>query len=380
MRVSSLEVIPVNVRYTSPEVSALTRRVGITQTLVRLTTDEGLTGWGESPRTADAEHIREAVRAMRPLVVGRDPFDTEPIARDIDRLGMWAFQSKTRNIAFSGIDMALWDILGKASGQPLYRLFGGAYRQEVDYFYYLNARGPGELKRQAAEGLDRGYGVFYLKAGVDEAAEEESLEVLRSTVGWEKKIRIDANAAWDLPTAVRLLRSWHDRYRLDFVEAPVPPEPLELMRELRAKVEVPLCANEGLWRQEDVIRIVNARAADYLCFSPYWVGSLRRFSTLSHYAGSQGLAVCKHTPGELGLMAAASHHMMLSLPNATDGNQQTAQLMEGDVLTERLPIASAPRWGLIQGPGLGVEVDEDKVREYHEAYLTEGAHAPYGSL
>lgn len=383
MRIAKLNTFLVNVKYKVPEVSAITSRDGITQAVVKVTTDDGLIGWGESPRTADAVHIEAAIQAMRPLVLGRDPWDTEAIARDIDRRGMWNFQPMTRNIAYSGIDMALWDLCGKACGQPLYRLFGGAVRDTVDYFYYVHPRRIGDLEdveRQAKEGVERGYTVFYIKAGVDVATEEEQLGVLRNAIGPQRKIRIDCNMAWSPAEAVRLLNRWDEMFEIDFVEAPVRIDPLELSREVKSKTRVPICANEGLWREEDVIRVIQSRTADYLCFCGYWVGTLRRFATLARYSHLEGISVCKHTPGELGLMAAAGQHLLLTLPSITDGNQQTAQLMQGDVLTEEIPIATGPTWGRIDRPGLGVEVDEEKVIAFHEAYLSGGAYAPYGKL
>lgn len=379
MRVANIETFPVNALYTHPEISALTARRGITEVIVKVTTDDGLVGWGESSRTADAVTVDAAIRAMKPLVVGRDPWDREAIERSVYGAGMWLFQQMTGNLAWAGIDMALWDLCGKACGQPLYRLLGGAVREEVDYFYYLHWDSPAAVAAQAREGVERGYRVFYIKAGVDEKAEASMLEALRATIGPDRKIRIDTNMAWSVPQAVRLLREWHARFDIDFVEAPVPIDPLENMLELKQRAPVALCANEGLWTQADVLRIIDSRCADYLCFSNYWVGSIRRFHTLAHLAHLKGQLVCKHTPGELGLTAAACHHVMLTLPNTSDGNQQTAQLMQKDILRERLPIADRPRWGRIDRPGLGVDVDEDAVRTLHEAFLRDGAFAPYGA-
>jgi L-Ala-D/L-Glu epimerase len=151
------------------------------------------------------------------------------------------------------------------------------------------------------------------------------------------------------------------------------------MLDLKARTAVPLCANEGLWREADALRIIQSRCADYLCLSPYWVGSLRRFFTTSHAAHAQGQQICKHTHGEYGLAAAASQHLLLTLPNATVGHQQTAQMMRDDILKEPIPIAAGPTWGKINAPGLGVEVDEDKLRHYHEAYLKEGEYVTWGS-
>ena len=113
-----------------------------------------------------------------------------------------------------------------------------------------------------------------------------------------------------------------------------------------------------------------------LCFSSYWVGSLRRFHTLSNLASLHGQRVVKHTHGEFGIAAAAGQHMMLALPNVDVGVQQTAQMMEDDVVVGRLPIADGPRWGVIDRPGLGVAVDEDKLQRYVEAYRKHGQFLP----
>ncbi len=377
MKITALETFTVRVPYRRVEASSLINRGGITDVIVKITTDSGLIGWGECTRAADTAGIESAVRAMRPLVIGRDPWDKEAIHRELAVHGVWAFQPMTGNFAYAGIDMALWDLSGKACGQPLYRLFGGALRESIDYFYYMDWASPVEIARQAADGVQRGYGCYYIKAGRDEQREEAMLEALRDGIGPQRKIRIDVNQSWTQPQAVRLLKRWHDRFDIDFVEAPVRIDPLENMIDLRARTEVPLCVNEGLWREADAYRLIKSRCGDYLCFSPYWVGSLLRFHTLVWTSHLEGWQVCKHTHGELGLTAAACQHMMLAAPNACLGHQQTAQIMADDILTERLPIADGPLWGRIEAPGLGVEVDEAKLHHYQEAYRKHGEFATY---
>ena len=204
MRIEHLEAVPVRVPYTHAEVSSLVARDGVTDVIVKLIADNGLVGWGECTRAADAAGIASAVAAMRPIVLGRDPFDMEAILRDVFVAGAWQFQPMTGNFAFAGIDMALWDLCARACGQPLYRLFGGAVRDEVDYFYYLRWGTPEEVAEQCRDGVERGYSVFYLKVGVDAAAEEAMLAAVRRTIGPGRKIRIDANQAWTVPEAARL--------------------------------------------------------------------------------------------------------------------------------------------------------------------------------
>jgi L-Ala-D/L-Glu epimerase len=378
MKIVKFESFPVRVPYRHVEQSSVIARGGVTDVIVKLTADNGLVGWGETTRAADAAGIETAVKAMVPVVLGRDPWDREAIQRDLYVLGLWNFQPMTGNFAYAGIDMAMWDLCGKHASEPLYRLLGGALREEVDYFYYLAWGDAAEIEAQAKAGVARGYGVFYLKVGVDTEAETAMLAALRQAIGPARKIRIDANMAWSLPEAARILADWHARFDLDFVEAPVAIDPLENMLELQRRVAVPLCANEGLWRAADAYRVIKSRCCDYLCFSPYWVGSIGRFHALCWSAHLEGLQVCKHTHGELGLAAAAGQHLMLAAPNASTGHQQTAQMMEDDILVERVPIMDGPRWGRIDGPGLGVSIDEAKLARYHEAYRAHGEFPPYG--
>ena len=363
--------------YKHRESSTRVKRDGVTDVIVKLTTDAGLVGWGESCSGADAASIENAVQAAAPFLIGRDPWDTDAIYHDYFRLGLWDYRPMTGCFAFAGIDMALWDLCGKACGQPIYRLFGGAMREAVDYFYFLAQGGIDFIQEQCRDGVEKGFVCFYIKAGIDVRAETEVLTTIRETIGPERKIRIDTNEAWSVAQAVRILLDWNDKVGIDFCEAPVPIDPLESMMEVRQQVPVALCANEGLWKPADAMRVIKSRCADVVCFSSYWVGSLRRFHTLSHTAHLEGLGVCKHTHGELGLTAAAGQHVALSIPNAIDGHQQTAYMMEDDILTEPVPIADGPIWGRIEKPGLGVDVDEDKLALYHEAYLRHGQFLPY---
>ncbi|HET7133143.1 MAG TPA: mandelate racemase/muconate lactonizing enzyme family protein [Gammaproteobacteria bacterium] len=376
MRVASLETVVVSVPYRHREVSSRVRRDGVTDVLVKVGTDDGLVGWGESCSGADVVSVEAAIRAMAPFVLGRDPWAREAIAADVYGLGLWDYRPMTANFAFSGIDMALLDLCGQACEQPVYNLFGGLRRASADYFCYLSAGDPDDVAAQCRAGVERGYTVFYIKVGIDFAAELELVAAIRKTIGPERKIRVDANGRWSVNEALRNLAAL-DRFGIDFAEQPVPSEPVRNMAELRARTPVALCANEGLGRVSDCWEVIRRRAADVLCFSSSWVGSLAQFARLAHAAHLEGLAVCKHTHGELGIAAAAHQHVLLTLPNIVDGHQQTAAMMEDDVLAEPLPIAQGPAWGVPRGPGLGIRVDEAKVRKYHEHYRAHGQFLPY---
>ena len=134
MKITKLEAIPISIKYTRKEVSALIAREGVSDVIVKLTADNGLVGWGEACMNSETIGIQKAVEAAAPFVVGRDPWHSEAIARDYFIGGGWQFQPMTGNFAFAGIDMAMWDLMGKEAGQPIYRMFGGAQREVVRYF------------------------------------------------------------------------------------------------------------------------------------------------------------------------------------------------------------------------------------------------------
>ena len=376
MKIARVETIPVSVPYRHRELSSQVARDGVSDVLVKLTTDDGLVGWGEACCGADTASIDAALHAMAPFVLGRDPWNRDAMRRDAFTHGLWQFRAGTGNFAWAGIDMALWDICGRTCGQPLWRLLGGVQQREATYFYYL-ARGPREsLAAQVAEGRAAGFEVFYLKVGLDDAEDLAMVAATREALGAGPRLRLDANGSWSLPQAVRNLQAFEE-HDIDFVEQPVRDHPIGQLAALRARTTTTLCANEGLWSEADAYARIRARQAEIYCFSQYWVGSIGSFHRLAWVAEYEGLQVCKHTHGELGLAAAAAHHVLLTLPNGVEGHQQTAHLMQHDVLTQPIPIASGPRWGTLDGPGLGVDVDEDAVAEAAARYRADGQYRPW---
>lgn len=376
MKITRAEFIPVSVPYTHRERSSQVDRDGVSDIIVQIETDNGLTGWGESCSGADLPSVLETLRAMSPFVLGRDPWASERIRADLWHRGLWNFRKGTAAFAFAGIEMALWDICGKVSGEPVYNLLGGRVRDCATYFYYLAWGTQDDLLQQCREGLARGYDVFYLKVGKHIAAEREMVRAVRAGLGPEPRLRLDANGSWTVSEAVRNLGLLKE-LDIDFIEQPVRPDPAANMQEVRARAGLAVCANEGLWTAEDAYRQISNRTADVYCFSPYWVGSLHQFHRLCYAADFEGLKVCKHTHGELGIAAAACHHALLTLPNIVEGNQQTAQMMQDDVLKQRLPIADGPYWGVPEGPGLGIQIDSEKLGRYAEQYRQRGQYLPY---
>jgi glucarate dehydratase len=312
---------------------------------------------------------------MAPFVVGRSPWEGDAIRAELYWQGLWQFRPALGNAAWAGIDTALWDLCGQSCQEPLYHLLGGLRRSEATYFYYLAQAAPEAIAAECRSAVAAGYEIFYLKVGLDLERELEMVAAVRAAIG-SCRLRLDANGVWTLDQARQSI-SRFAVYDIDFFEQPVRWFPLEAMAALRRDGVVPIAVNEGLWSEQEAYDRIRARVADVLCFGPQWVGSLGAFHRLAYVADLEGMRICKHTHGELGIAAAACHHAVLTLANGVDGHQQTAKMIEHDVVRERLPVRDGPRWGVPDGVGLGVEIDEDALEEAAERFRVDGQFLPY---
>ncbi|GAB2823102.1 mandelate racemase/muconate lactonizing enzyme family protein [Alpinimonas psychrophila] len=374
MKIRSVQAIPASIAYNHREVSFQVARDGVSDVVVRVETEDGTVGWGESCSGSDTVSIVAAIEAMSAFVVGRSPWDVERMRKDLLHHGLWQFREGTANFAWAGIDMALWDLCGKDAGVPVYKLLGGAVRDSVNYFYYLSWDNEEDMRQQCARGLSLGYGVFYLKVGRDIEADVKRVALVREIIGTKPLLRLDANGAWSPSEAISNLRKLQE-FDIDFMEQPVKESPPELMRRVRDSGIMPIAANEGLWTEADAISRILAEVADVYCFSQYWVGSLRNFQFIGSLAGRQGGTVCKHTHGEFSIAATAAHHVLLTLPKIVEGNQQTSAHMTADL--SEVPIKDGPKWGLPIAPGLGVEIDQDQLADASARYQRDGQFLPY---
>ena len=137
MKIEKIDLYPVSVPYKLIEKSSRVYRSGVSDIIIKITTNDGIVGWGEATRTASAKVILEALNAMKPILINSNPWQNLEHENNIYNTALWHWSPITANLAYGGIDMALWDIYGKDTGKPIYELLGGNLRNEVNYFYYL---------------------------------------------------------------------------------------------------------------------------------------------------------------------------------------------------------------------------------------------------
>ena len=177
----------------------------MTSIIIEVETDEGVIGLGECaawPSYGLTIHVLESIRR---LAVGEDALAPEPLWRRLYVLGGWRHASPAGNPALSGFEVALWDIMGKAAGLPLYTLFGGAVREHVEYFYYLMRGNVAEVAEEAAAAIASGFRTLYLKIGMGAEDDIALIEAIRAAAGPSASLRIDPNEGWSFSTTRSML-------------------------------------------------------------------------------------------------------------------------------------------------------------------------------
>jgi L-alanine-DL-glutamate epimerase-like enolase superfamily enzyme len=360
----------VSVPYHAPDRWSGGENAGLTTVLVFIDTDEGLTGIGEANGDRSAAAVAAAIEAMAPLVVGREPFAIEATLAAIFRRGKWHNVRPFANQAVAGIEIALWDLVGKICGQPIANLFGGRVRDSVDFFYYLQ-RGERELMLdEARKAVAEGYRVLYLKLGIDERDDLETVGAVRDAVGPAPLLRLDPNEAWTPGQAVRMARLL-EPCGIDFIEQPVASRDLDGLARVRAASPIPIAANQAAFTHFDVLEVLRRGAADVIVTGPHQAGGLLQLKKIAAMVETAGLPLNRHAVGELGVGAAAGLQVCATIPNLTLGNQTHHQLLAGDVLIDPLHLV-AGAMAVPAGPGLGVEIDDDQVERFAEAYARNG--------
>lgn len=334
--------------------------------LVRIEGDGGIVGWGEAPAAPamtgeTAGSLVAAVKYLSPFVIGRDADDISGAADEMDAR-MYANAG-----AKSAIEMALFDLVGKASGKPLAALLGAVRRQRMPVLWML---GSGETRADiddARQRLQYGFQAFKIKVGVNPVAgDAERACRIRDAVGGGIMLSADANQAWSVPEAVAFVTAVEDA-RLDFIEQPVRGTDLDGMARVAAATDAPIAADEGLRGIADIRRHHETGAAQGGSLKLIKFGGLRR--TLEAAVLCDGLDMRVNVGGKIAessVATAALLHLAAAAPQIDWGLSPTNQYLAADVV--RAPIAVVDgHAALPAGPGLGIEVDEDAVHRFARA-------------
>ena len=366
MKIAAIKTTPLALAFKEPYHWAGRVDYAAAVVLVEVETDDGLVGVGESVAAFPAEGTVAALRGVAPLFVGQPVFDIERLVTKARHLGSFNHTPWQVNFVLAGLEMALWDILGKAAGWPVYRLLGGAVRDEVDYFGFVQGDTTDELAEDARELARAGYGVIYLKVGRGEAADLRNTAAVREAIG-DRRLRLDPHCAWSVAEAIHMIARLR-RFERDWIEQPTPLMSIAALRQVKETVGVPIAADQAVFTPADVYEICRQRAADVIVLSPHEAGGRLAFGKAAAIAEAAGVPMCLHGQGVSGITDCAQHHLGLRTANLTEGNQIMHQLLVEDLIAAPDLTPDQGKLGLLERPGLGVELDRDAVRRAAELY------------
>src|SRR6266566_8606020 len=232
--------------------------------LIRVETDTSLVGWGETPIDwLNKTFVGAPEDLIRRQVVGRDPFDLEA----------WYAENRLGSYLASGVEMAFWDLIGKATRQPLYRLLGGAVRKKIELAACMGIRPYDEAKAIARQYVEMGFSTLKTKAGRRAEEDLEMVRGIRDGAGDRLKLRIDPNQGYSPDVAFPLARDL-ERYNLEYFEQPMPQSLIGEAARLRRRTKTPLALNESVTTTEITLQLLQLRAADVLLPDTYQCGGI----------------------------------------------------------------------------------------------------------
>ena len=343
--------------------------------LVFVDTDEGVRGVGEAsfsgrggtvyPETPEGAKLHIDTYLSQ-AVIDEDPFDIERIHEKLDA----ALPGNL--VAKSGIDLALYDAMGKKLGMPAYRLLGGMHHERIRCTYTLSIETPDAMARSAAMRAGQGYTTVVVKVGRDAENDVERVRCVREAVGKTVRVRLDANEGYRPDQAVRILRQV-ERYDPEFIEEPVRHWDIDGMAMVARAVDMPVSSDESNSTAETVMRILDKRAASILNLKISKNGGLFRCKQIAAIAESAGVPVIVggNTTFEIGRQASRHFAVSTAAVHADMGSEGCAPASQSKVddLTKRFlgyddVTAGKGFVETIAGPGLGADLDDDKVRRY----------------
>jgi galactonate dehydratase len=341
---------------------------------LRLHTDTGLTGVGEASLEWQEKAVQTLVHEwVEGRVLGRDPFDIEAVVGGMVRDQYQG--GATVMTAISGVEIALWDLVGKACGQPVYRLLGGRCHHRLPAYangWYGGACTPAEYAERARAAVARGYRALkfdpFGTAWKDLSPEEgeaalDIVRAVREAVGPAVGLMIEFHGRLSAGCAVQMIRRL-ERFNPVWCEEPVAPESLELLAEVKRAVASPLAAGERLYTAADFYRLVSLRAADVVQMDLAHCGGILAGKKVAALAAVQDLRVAPHcSVGPVAL--AACLHFDLSTPNfmIQEAFAEFDVPWRNSMVRGWNPVRDG-EFVLPDEPGLGLDLDEGVLAEH----------------
>ncbi|MBJ9968954.1 galactonate dehydratase [Burkholderia seminalis] len=342
---------------------------------LKIETDEGIVGWGEPIVEGRAHTVEAAVQELADYLVGRDPLLIEDHWQVMYRAGFYRGGPITMS-AIAGVDQALWDIKGKHHGVPVHALLGGQVRDRIKVYSWIGGDRPSDVANNARAVVERGFKAVKMNGSeelqiVDTYDKVEqviaNVSAVRDAVGPHVGIGVDFHGRVHKPMA-KVLAKELDPYKLMFIEEPVLSENAEALRDIVNQTNTPIALGERLYSRWDFKHILAGGYVDIIQPDASHAGGITECRKIATLAESYDVALALHCPlGPIALAAclqldAVSYNAFIQEQSLgihyNQGNDLLDYLRNPEVFRYEDGFVAIP-----QGPGLGIDVNEEKVRE-----------------
>ncbi|MFF2754626.1 dipeptide epimerase [Psychrobacillus sp. NPDC058041] len=316
MLIQSIETVDVAVPLTKPFKTALRTVTTAYSIYVKVTTSEGLIGYGEAPPThvitgESMDSIRYAINEIiAPSLIGLNLLESERIFQKLNACLVRNTSAK------AAVDMAIYDLLAQQSGLPLFQFLGG-YKTTLETDFTVSVNEPKEMADDAARYVNEGFNVLKVKVGIGSIKDDIArIHAIRERVGNKPKLRLDANQGWSAKEAVKAIRMMEDAgLEIEFVEQPVPAQDLEGLKKVTDCTDTLIMADESVFLVNDAKRVLEMRAADLINIKLMKSGGIYNAIKINTLAEANGVACMVGSMIETKIGITAAAHFAASHPN-----------------------------------------------------------------
>lgn len=367
MKITKVEIMATDVPFKGSQENVGEIALGKWKTcrfvIVKVHTDEGIIGHGESAPFARLSQLGQKpivdvlVDYLAPAVIGKDPFDLEAIWRAMDRATPYAAQAK------GAIDMALYDIMGKKTGMPAYNFLGGIVRREIPLQAIITLDTLDNMKQASLNWVDRGFGTIRIKLGLGDLKKDMRLvHEIRKAVGDDVKIRVDPNQAYSVKEALKMIPVLEE-HDIEIYEQPVAWDDLDGLAQVNAATFIPVMPHEAMSSIQDVKMLIDHKAVSLFSLKTDRPGGLTKARITRDLAELYNIPCVVMSSVELSISTFASMQFAATLRDLSFACEASGVYEIEDIADSADRIVNG-KFIVPDGPGFGVEPDEDKLKYY----------------
>jgi L-alanine-DL-glutamate epimerase-like enolase superfamily enzyme len=379
MKITAIKTTPLLVPYSKPYYWSQGTVEGACVILVEVHTDSGVTGFGESIATPSPQAIEACLQQAARLCIGRDPFENTRLIADA-QLSLFKVLGTGSAPRFSGqvlagLEMALWDVMGKVAGRPVHELLGGAVRDEIRYFGFAHGKTAADVVADARRLSEEGFEGIYFKVGRGDAVDLDTAAKVRAAIGPDKRLRVDPSEQWTPVQASRMIRKLA-AFDVEAVEQPTHCESIAALAQVRANSPIAISADQSVFTPFDAYDVCRQQAADLIVIGLHETGGLSQLSKVAHIAEAADINICIHGLFETGITTCASNQIAATIANLDDGNQHMTRFLAWDLITSPDLKPRSGRLPVLKHPGLGFEIDRHAVERAKQAFADANRRTP----